>query len=144
MTSRSNAPQAVVVDTNILFSALLAPDTPYARTLLTDTNYIYYICETVIVEVFEHRDKLLKISKLSLDDLLVLYHLLLRQLTLFKESLIKAEHKQRAMDLCARVDPEDAIHVALAFELDALLWTGDKKLRDHLREQGFDRFFVIR
>jgi predicted nucleic acid-binding protein len=39
------------------------------------------------------------------------------------------------------VDPTDAPHVAVALEIDGLLWTGDEQLKDELREQGFDRFY---
>jgi predicted nucleic acid-binding protein len=39
------------------------------------------------------------------------------------------------------VDPTDAPHVAIALEIDGLLWTGDEQLKDELREQGFDRFY---
>ncbi len=133
----------VVVDTNVLFSALLAPDTHFARILLTDPAHDFYIGETVVVEMFEHRDRLLKISKLDPADLLVAFHLLLRKLTLFKETTIREENLQQAISLCRGVDPEDAFHVALALELDAQLWTGDKRLREHLRKQGFDHFYAI-
>jgi predicted nucleic acid-binding protein len=35
----------------------------------------------------------------------------------------------------------DVIYVALCLELDASLWTGDKKLKNHLNDQGFMDFF---
>ncbi|PSQ84453.1 MAG: hypothetical protein BRD44_00900 [Bacteroidetes bacterium QS_7_67_15] len=44
-------------------------------------------------------------------------------------------------ELCHDIDETDTPHVALVFELDGELWTGDKKLKEGLRENGFDRFF---
>lgn len=41
------------------------------------------------------------------------------------------------------VDAKDTPFAALAIELDAPLWTGDKKLVLGLRKKGFDRFFEI-
>lgn len=56
----------VVVDTNILFSALLRDSSPFVR-LLFQSDYNFYICEYVIVELFRHKDRLVKQSKLSED-----------------------------------------------------------------------------
>ncbi|MFB6248057.1 MAG: PIN domain-containing protein [Salinibacter sp.] len=44
--------------------------------------------------------------------------------------------------LCREVDPTDAPHVAIALEIDGLLWTGDEQLKDELREQGFVTFTI--
>ncbi len=69
------------------------------------------------------------------------FHGLLRQLDLYKENWISAGSWKRARELCRDVDPDDAAHVALALEINAPLWTGDRKLRRGLEARGFDRFF---
>lgn len=71
------------------------------------------------------------------------YHVLLPHLTLFKEDLIAPEHWQTAWALCREVDEADTPHVALSLELDAPLWTGDKRLREGLEARGFTRFFPL-
>ena len=43
--------------------------------------------------------------------------------------------------MCHDVDQSDTPHVALTLELDGLLWTGDKALKEELKRKGFDRFF---
>jgi len=43
--------------------------------------------------------------------------------------------------LCRDIDINDAPFVALALELEAVLWTGDKTLKNGLKDKGFDRFF---
>ncbi|MBI4315926.1 MAG: hypothetical protein HY679_08320 [Chloroflexi bacterium] len=57
------------------------------------------------------------------------------------EDLIAPEHRKSAYALCRDVDEADTPHVALALELDALLWTGDKRLKGGLENKGFQRFF---
>jgi predicted nucleic acid-binding protein len=136
----ADAPTAVVVDTNIIFSALLRQESRFAAILLR-VEYQFFVGESVLVELFKHKEKILRASRLSDDDLLRFYHVLLRRLTLFKEDLISPEHWRSAHDLCRGVDEADTPHVALALELDAPLWTGDTKLRDGLHARGFDRFF---
>lgn len=71
-----------------------------------------------------------------------LYHVLLRRVSFYKEDLISRENLTNAYALCHDVDEADTPHVALTLELDGLLWTGDKKLKDGLRLKGFDRFFT--
>jgi predicted nucleic acid-binding protein len=66
---------------------------------------------------------------------------LLRRINLYKEDLIAQENRAAAYELCREVDETDTLHVALALELNGVLWTGDKELKDGLRGRGFDRFF---
>lgn len=46
-------------------------------------------------------------------------------------------------DLCKDVDIKDTPFVALAIELGPSLWTGDKKLKEGLKQKGFDNFLLI-
>lgn len=133
--------RAVVVDTNIFFSALLSADSTFAQVILTSTDSTFYICESTLVELFEHKEKLVQISKLALGDLLIVYHSLLRSVTVYKEASIAPRHRSRANELCQRVDSADTPQIALTLQLDALLWTGDKRLKTALRQQAFVHFF---
>ncbi len=130
----------VIVDTNILFSALLNSQSSFAETLL-NSKHEFYVCEQILVEMFRHKDKIVKLSKLSENDVVHLYYVLLKRLNLFKEDLISQEHRQNAYELCRGVDETDTPHVALTLELDGLLWTGDKALKEGLKLKGFSRFF---
>ncbi len=135
----TNAP--IVVDTSILFSALLSDSSPFVEIIFR-SDYNFYICEYVIVELFKHNDRLIKYSKLSSDDLLRLLYRLLKHLHVYPERLLDPEKLAQAATLCASVDAKDTVHVALTLTIGGLLWTGDKSLREGLRKQGFDKFFV--
>jgi predicted nucleic acid-binding protein len=130
----------IIVDTNILFSALLRHPSRFADVLL-QTEHHCFICEQVLVELFKHKEKIVKASRLPEDDILRWYHILLRRLTLYKEVLIAPEHRAAAYALCQPIDPSDTPHVALTLHLDGLLWTGDTTLKDGLRANGFTDFF---
>ncbi len=131
----------VVVDTNILFSALLRRSTRFAEILLQDPHQ-FVICESVLVELFSKKEKLVSLTRLEPEELEKLLHLFLGRMDLHKENLISPEHRQRAWELCGSVDPKDVPHVALALAVDGLLWTGDRRLRDGLSARGFTRFFT--
>jgi predicted nucleic acid-binding protein len=134
-------PAPVVVDTNILFSALLRQGTRFAELLL-GSEFEFFVCESVLVELFRRKDKLVRASKLSEEEVVQFYSILLRQVTLYKEALIPDVNWQAAYALCRTVDASDTPHVALALAVDGVLWTGDKRLREHLEQQGFHRFFA--
>ncbi len=131
----------VVVDTNILFSALLKARSGFAEILLT-SEARFYVNELVFAEIFRHKEKLIRLSALSEEEIVSLLHTLLRAVELFKEDLVSSENRKAAYELCRDVDETDAPHLAIALELGALLWTGDVTLKTALRAKGFDRFFT--
>jgi predicted nucleic acid-binding protein len=132
--------ESIVVDTNILFSALLSGESAFAKLLLT-SPYRFFITEQVLVELFKHKERILKLSKLSEDDIVRFFYVLLKRLVLYKEDLITPENRAAAYELCRDIDETDTPHVALTLELDGWLWTGDKTLKDGLRGKGFKQIF---
>jgi predicted nucleic acid-binding protein len=133
-------PLRVVVDPNILFSTLLSSQSRFTDVLFT-SGHQFYVCELVLVEMFKHKEKIVRLSKLSDDDIVRFYHILLRRLTVYKEDLIAPEHRAAALALCDPIDATDTPHVALTLEIGGLLWTGDNTLKQGLQRQGFSAFF---
>ena len=134
------ATSPVVVDTNILFSALLRARSRFVD-ILFKSEHEFFVSELVIVELFRHKERLVKSSRLGEEELVDAFHTLLRQLTVYKTDRIPAHHERAANELCRGIDETDAPHVALALTLDGVLWTGDQRLRKGLEARGFTRFF---
>lgn len=134
------AVKPVVVDANVLFSALLRSESRFAQIIL-GTDRPFFICESTIVEIFKHKEKIVRLSKLEEDDLIRILYTLLRRLTVIKENLIVLPVRQQAYELCQDIDVTDTPFVALTLHLDGLLWTGDKVLKKGLREKDFEYFF---
>lgn len=130
----------IAVDTNILFSALLNADTLIARIILRSDRR-FFICESVLVELYKHKERILRFSRLSDDEIIVQLHDLLKRMHVYREDALPLVHVDAAANLCREVDPSDAPVVALALTLDAWLWTGDRKLRAALEPRGFTSFF---
>jgi len=99
----SSPQQAVVVDTNVLFSALLTGQSSFSEVLLR-SGHRFYVCELVLVELFKRKDKIVKASHLSEDDIVRVYQTLLKQVTLFKENLIAPENRMAAHAMCHDID----------------------------------------
>lgn len=130
----------VIVDTNIIFSILLNNNSPLAKILLSG-DFSFYIGEIVLVELFKHKDKIVRLSRLTDDELVKFYHILLRKINFYKEDLIQVENLRFAYELCEDIDVNDTLNIALTLELQGLLWTGDRRLKQGLISKGFHRFF---
>ncbi len=130
----------VIIDTNILFSALLRSRSTFAQTIL-GSEHSFYIYESVIVELFKHKEKLVRLSHLTEEEIIRVLYMILRHVTVSKEQLIEPSIREKAYGLCSDIDEADSPHVALALQLGGLLWTGDSKLKNGLRKKGFDAFF---
>lgn len=129
----------VVVDANILFSALLRPGNKFIAALTTGRRF--YVSETTLAEIFRHKEKIVSTTHLNQDELAKAYHAILVMVEIFREGLIPDTCWKQAADLCRGVDLNDTPPVALTLALDGLLWTGDKALKAGLMAKGFDRFF---
>jgi predicted nucleic acid-binding protein len=134
----------IIVDTNIIFSALLKDDNKYANTIIkNDSNHDFYAVYFTIVELFKHKEKIKKFSKLSDNEVLEVLYDLLKHIHIINDSIISIPAWKQAMHLVHDVDIKDVPNVALTIELEAKLWTSDTELKNGLRAKGFDDFFEI-
>lgn len=133
---------AVVVDTNIVFSALRLQYSAI-RDTITDGRYRFYAPKFLIVEIFKHKEKLLKNNLQAEDDLYEYLNSLLQRITFVNEDTVSIGSYLEAYRLWKDVDEKDVPFVALAIELDCLLWTRDRPIIDGLVSKGFNAFFEI-
>ena len=133
----------VIVDTNILFSALLGKSKKLRDVILTEKGTAFYSCKFVIVELFKYKGTIQGKSSLEEDEILELLYSLLKKITIFDEESVTDENLQRAFDLCKDVDEKDIPFVSTTIELGGSLWTKDKALKEGLKSKGFDLFYEI-
>lgn len=132
----------VVVDTNIIFSALLDHNSSFTD-ILTNSKIDFFIPKYAYIELFKYKEKIMKLTKHTLDEVLEILYLLMKRVDIFDEEIISGESLKKAFELVKDIDEGDLIFVALALELDAFLWTGDKKLMEGLKRKEFFQFFKI-
>lgn len=130
----------IIVDTNIVFSALVNKNSPIASFLL-EPQQTLLMPKFGFVELFKHKEKICKISKHSHDEILEVLYELIRHIDFFDENTISADALQKSWELVKDVDPKDMLFAALTIEMNGLLWTGDTKLRLSLQTKGFNSFF---
>lgn len=130
----------VVVDTNIIFSALLNSNGTIGDLLFnSDKRFEFYGCNHMRHEIQLHWQRLRKISKLSEEELLVSYTLVISKLKFINEEIIPTETWIASEKLTKNIDLDDTAFVALSKFMRATLWTGDKKLYDGLKKLKFKK-----
>ncbi len=133
----------VVVDSNIIFSAMLNPESSIGDIILNSQDtFTFYGCEYLREEINYHKDKIIKIAGYDAQEYDDVEFLVYKQVDFFSESTIPFEFWQKAADLVRDVDMDDISHVALSLFLDIKLWTGDKLLIGGLTKKGFTNFIT--
>ncbi len=135
--------QAVVIDTNIVFKALQLKNSAI-RDVLTNTQYQFYAPKYLIVEIFKHKEKLLRNNAQLEDELYEYLNGLLQRITFVNEDTVSIGNYVEAYRLCTGIDEKDVPFVALALELDCSLWTHDQPIKEVLTSGGFTSFFDSR
>jgi predicted nucleic acid-binding protein len=110
------------------------------RDFLFNPDNQFYSPNYVIVEIFEKKDKIIKYSDLCEPELYELIYRLFERITFMKEDFVCESNKKKAYRLCKDIDEADTPIIALALEINALVWTGDKKLKSGLIKKGFNKF----
>ena len=132
----------IVIDTNIVFSSLLG-NYKIIEFLMCENNKLF-IPKIFFVEIFIHKEKLTKISKLSLNEVNEFLLLITKNLIVIDEKLIPENIKSKALELVEDIDIKDLPFVALSLYLDAKILTGDKKLINGLKNRGFNNIIELK
>ena len=130
----------LIVDSNILFSACISPNGKIAEILFNPIPRIERIsCYYALAELFKHQPKIVKCCKLPSDKVSMLYYGIIKQVDFINENIVERRFWLEADKLTAGVDGDDVAFVALALQKQGWLWTGDKPLAKHLRDNGFEK-----
>jgi len=131
---------AVVLDTNLIFSALI-PKASSIREILFESSMSFYAPNFLISEIYKHKEKLLNSSKLTESEFYIYFNGIIERIKFVPIDFIGLQSRQNAYNLCKDIDIKDTPFVALTIDLKIPLWTGDKKLKDGLKNKGFNDFY---
>ena len=128
----------IIVDTNIVFSAILNSNSRIGKILLNAKEHFqFFTCNYLKVEIQRHQTKLLRITKLTEDQLSELEELITQPITFIDERLIPKDLLIKTETQLQSIDPNDTVFVALTKQLEGKLWTGDMQLYNGLRAKRF-------
>jgi len=133
----------VVVDTNIVFSAILNTDSAIAKILLKQKSKLnFYSVDFLFSEIEEHHEKLRKISGYSNFDLNKVIRLITTKIRFIDTNLIPNKILLESLYLTEDVDIDDTEFVALTNHIFGKLWSGDKVLQSGLIAKGWNKFIT--
>ena len=129
----------IVVDANIVFSGILNSNGKIGDLLINSPKVLSFIApEYLRTEIYAHLDKLVKLSKLSLEQILESKYQLYKSIIFISEEQIEEQYWKSAIELVSDIDPKDIVYVAFTKHFDGKLWTGDKQLHKGLLQKGFN------
>ncbi|HXC34542.1 MAG TPA: PIN domain-containing protein [Candidatus Acidoferrales bacterium] len=131
----------VIVDANIAFKCLIKGRGDLRERIGPGGHPQLFTPQFLFVELFKHKERLIRASGLPEDDLLAGIHTLLNQLTFIHEADIPIGVWVEAFRLCKEIDPKDTPYIALTLHMEGNFWTEDQVLKVALRKQNFVEFF---
>jgi predicted nucleic acid-binding protein len=131
----------IVVDTNIVFSAILNTNSKIARIILQPKSTLnLYSTDQLQYELAEHWDKLKALSKYSEIELHKISTLITSRIKFISVEFIPLKLLLKTEVLTSNIDIDDTEFVALTEHIKGKLWTGDKELIKGLKRKKWDKF----
>lgn len=132
----------VVVDTNIIFSAILNSNGLIGELLFnSEDQFEFYSSEFIIDELTRYKTKLQSLTKMTEEKIDISIHQTLKNIDLISSEAISETYWKQAYELAADVDEDDTPFLATAIGIEANIWTGDKRLINGLRAKGFQGIY---
>lgn len=129
----------IVVDTNIVFSAILNSSGRIGQLLTIGQDVFYfYSINFFEEELHTHFDKLQSISNLPLEDLNAVIQVFISRINFIDVNEMSDSDILNALRLTKDIDEKDTLFVALTNHLNGRLWTGDQKLMKGLLNKGYE------
>ena len=128
----------VVVDTNIVFSAILNTQSKIGQLLITGEKYFeFYTIGLLKHELIKHKQKILSITNFTDKQFKTTYQAITSRIKFVDEVILSDKTIEEAADLVAEIDVNNALFIALANHLNSKLWTGDRKLLGGLKQKNY-------
>lgn len=128
----------LIVDTNIIFSAIIS-DKGKIGDLLLNTNHKLDLYSPLFLldELGYHSAKILSLTEYSKQEYEQIKSIVTANIGFIDTTTITDADWESAKQLLIDIDVNDVPFLALSISLDAVLWTGDKKLIKGLQRKGY-------
>ena len=128
----------IIVDANIIFSAILNSNGKIGDLLINSDDYFAFIApEFLRLEIAKHYKKLSKISGLSIDNIKKSERIITQKISFIAPEIINKSIWNSAAKLVEDIDPNDTMYIALSKHTKSKIWSGDKKLTAGLNAKNF-------
>jgi len=130
----------LIVDTNIVFSAMISDKGKIGELLLNKPGDIRFLSpDFLLEELVIHTKKLLSITGYTHAEYQQIKSLVIKHIEFVDSAAISKENWMKSHQILKDIDEKDVSFVALNLETDGFLWTGDKKLIKGLQRKNYNK-----
>ena len=124
----------VVIDSNVLISALIKEST--TRKLIVESDLEFYYPEISLHEIRKHRNLVIEKSGIGEQEYAKMLNVLLSRITLVPEEHIQ-QKLEEAANILNKIDPDDVVFLATALSMpDSVIWSNDKDFERQDKVKG--------
>jgi predicted nucleic acid-binding protein len=128
----------IIVDANIVFSAILNTNSKIADLLLNSKGIFDFIApDFLLTEIKKYHHKICSISKMTVDEVENVKYKLVKPITFISGIHISEKVWVKAEQLVLDIDPKDTPYLAFSLFFKCKIWSGDKMLRKGLIAKGY-------
>lgn len=118
----------IVIDSNILFSALIKDSV--TRRIILEYDGFFLFPSFIFEELEKHKAELLKKSGMKRKSFEALLNLLLQKVLIVSTDVL-FRYRTRAYELVKDIDLDDTLFIACALAYPgSIIWSDDKKLKE--------------
>jgi len=129
----------IVVDTNIIFSAIIHDKGKIGELLLNKPNDVQFLApDFLLEELTNHTQKLLSLTGYSEDEYQQIKSFVTKPIEFIKSDEISKEYWETSFQILKDIDEKDTSFLALTMQVGGFLWTGDKKLIKGLKNKNYN------
>lgn len=128
----------IIVDANIVFSAILNTNSKIADLLMNSKGIFDFIAPDYLrMETKKYHRKISTISKMTINDVVRVENKVTKPITFLSGIHIPESKWIKAEQMVINIDPKDTPYIAFSMFFKCKIWSGDKILRNGLISKGF-------
>lgn len=130
----------IIVDANIVFSAILNTNSKIAYILLNSKGiYDFFAPDFLQTELHKYYSKISRLSKLSIKEIKAVENRITKPIVFMSGIHIPENKWILAENMVREIDSKDTPYIAFSLFYRCRIWSGDKALRNGLEKKGFKR-----
>lgn len=134
-----------IVDTNIVFSAILNPESNIGDLLLNSDDCLkFYSPAYLRLEIDKYREKILALSGYQESDFNEIKQIIFSRIEFINEEIIPFDIWRESARVLRNIDSDDVAFLAASKFLDQKIWTGDQRLLKGLQSMGYDKVITTK
>ena len=130
----------IIVDANIVFSAILNTNSKIADLLLNSKGFFDFIApDYLLTETKKYHNKISLLSKMTITEVQDIENKITKPILFLSGIHVPELYWIKAEQLVLDIDPKDTPYVAFSMFFKTKIWSGDKVLRNGLILKGFKK-----